>query len=118
MNRTCSATSPFASHLTCPFLIIMKGFVALDLEPGSIQGAEAELGVDSSLDGSMVLFNNVVEVRNGAAATASTQGPGPLQFLNDGRIGRIAIHSDDARSGMIRRGQSLLEEAPGRSLVS
>jgi hypothetical protein len=29
--------------------------------PRSIQGAEAELDVDSSLDGSMILFNNVLE---------------------------------------------------------
>ena len=91
----------------------MNCFVALDRAPRSIKGAEAELRVDSSLDSAMILFNDVVEIRNRTAATASTQRTGPLQFLNGGWIGRISIHSDDTRSRMARRGQSLLEEAPG-----
>jgi hypothetical protein len=50
----------------------MNCFIALDREGCSIKGAEAELDVDSSLDGAMILFNDVVEIRNGAATTAST----------------------------------------------
>ena len=96
----------------------MNGFIALDRAPRSIKRAEAEFGVDSSLDGAMILFDDVVEIRNGTAATVSTQHTGPLQFLNDGWIGRISIHRYNARSRMTRRGQSLLEEAPGRSQVS
>jgi hypothetical protein len=43
----------------------MNCFVALDRAPRSIKGAEAELGVDSSLDSAMILFNDVVEMRYG-----------------------------------------------------
>jgi hypothetical protein len=50
----------------------MNCFVALDRAPRSLERAEAELGVDSSLDGAMILFDDVVEMGNGTAATAST----------------------------------------------
>ena len=102
-------------HLSLPDH--MNCFIALDRAPRSIKRAEAEFGVDPSLDGAMILFDDVVEVRNGTAATASTQGTDPLQLLNDGWIGRISIHRDNARPRMTRRGQSLLEEASGRSQV-
>ena len=58
------------SHLSLPDH--MNCFIALDRAVCSIKGAEAELGVDSSLDGAMILFNDVVEIRNGTATTAST----------------------------------------------
>jgi hypothetical protein len=50
----------------------MNCFVALDRAPRSLERAEAELGVDSSLDGAMILFDDVVEMGNGTAPTAST----------------------------------------------
>jgi hypothetical protein len=69
----------------------MSGFVALNLTLRLIKRAEAELRVDSSLDGAMmILFNDIVDMRNGTAARASTQCTGALQFLNHGWIGGIS----------------------------
>jgi hypothetical protein len=44
-------------------------FVALNGSPGRLEFSEALLGVDSTFDGSMILFENVIQVLYGSVST-------------------------------------------------
>ena len=67
MKRTCSAMSPLASHRTCP-LQIMCYFVAFDNSFCSAQGTEAKAYIDPRFDRTVILLDNIVEIRDHAAA--------------------------------------------------
>ena len=83
-----------------------------------MKGSKALTRSDPSLDGSMVLFNHIVEVPHGSASAASAEFAGPPQFGNDLGIRRVAVDVDHSRSRMARRPQCVLEEALGRSRVT
>ncbi len=53
---------PLADHVDC--------FVALNRSPSRLEFSEALLGVNSTFDGSMVLFENVVQVLHRSVSTA------------------------------------------------
>src|SRR3984957_11661384 len=48
----------------------MNRFVTLYRSPGRLEFSEALLGVHSTFDGSMILFENVVQVLHGSVPTA------------------------------------------------
>jgi hypothetical protein len=50
-------------------------FVALNGSPGRLEFSEALLGVDSTFDGSMILFENVIQVLYGSVSTTIAQRP-------------------------------------------
>jgi hypothetical protein len=56
---------PLADHVDC--------FVALNRSPSRLEFSEALLGVHSTFDGSMILFENVVQVLHGSVSTALAQ---------------------------------------------
>jgi hypothetical protein len=57
--------SPFGSHQTCPLRIIFDRFDSLKSTPSRVKGSEALTGPDPSLDGSVVLFDQVVQIPYG-----------------------------------------------------
>jgi hypothetical protein len=58
---------PLPDHVDC--------FVALNRSPGRLQFSQAPLGLHSTFDGSMILFENVVQVLHRSVSTAVAQRP-------------------------------------------
>src|SRR5450759_2770419 len=58
---------PLPDHVDC--------FVALNRSPSRLKFSEALLGVYSTFDGSMILFQNVVQVLHRSVSTAGAQRP-------------------------------------------
>src|SRR5271170_1433506 len=58
---------PLADHVDC--------FVALNRSPSRPEFSEALLGVHATFDGSMILFENVVQVLHRSVSTAFAQRP-------------------------------------------
>jgi len=56
------STLPLPDHVDC--------FVALNRSPSRLEFSEALLGVHSTFDGSMILFENVVQVLHRSVSTA------------------------------------------------
>src|ERR1700756_4032187 len=73
--------------------------------------------MDPALHRPVVLLDDVVEVRAGSTATASTESPLLFQLFHRLRIGGGAVDIDDAGGRVIRRGQDLVEESKGRLRV-
>ena len=61
----------------------------------------------------MILFHHIVEITNRSAAAAPAEFSGPLQFLDDFRIGRIPVHVDNSWARVVWRSQGFLKEAFG-----
>ena len=55
-------------------------FVTLNGSPGRLELSEALFGVDSTLDGSMILFENLIQVLYGSVSTAIAQRPLPSYY--------------------------------------
>src|SRR6202453_2466148 len=62
-------------------------FVALNGSPGRLEFSEA-FGIDSTLDGSMILFENIIQVLYGAVSTTIAQRPFLLTIGNCGAVNR------------------------------
>jgi hypothetical protein len=58
---------PLPDHVDC--------FIALNRSPSCLKFSEALLGVHSTFDGSMILFENVVQILHGSVSTAVAQRP-------------------------------------------
>ena len=58
---------PLPDHVHC--------FVALNGSPSRLEFSEALLGVNSTFDGSMILFQNVVQALHRSVSTAVAQRP-------------------------------------------
>ena len=63
-------------------------FVALNGSPGRLKFSEALLGVSSTFDGSMILFENVIQVPHGSVSTAIAQRSFLLTIGNCGAVNR------------------------------
>jgi hypothetical protein len=75
-------------------------FIALNRSPSRLEFSEALLGVHSTFDGSMILFENVVQVLHGSVSTAVVQRP-LLFTVGDRRaINRCQVGVDHSRLGM------------------
>src|SRR5271156_4544142 len=70
---------PLPDHVDC--------FVALNRSPSRVEFSEALLGVHSTFDGSMILFENVVQVLHGSVSTTVAQRPFLLTFVD-----RVAVY--------------------------
>src|SRR4051812_7478716 len=102
-KRTCSAMSPFASDRTCPLRIMCICFVALDRSLRPRERAEAEARLDPPFDRTVILLDNVVEVRDDATATSLAECMSPLQFVNNTGIRRVPVDIDHPRARMTWR---------------
>ncbi len=61
---SCQPSSlPLPDHMNC--------FVALNRSPSRLEFSEALLGIHATFDGSMILFENVVQVLHRSVSTAS-----------------------------------------------
>ena len=101
----------FADHVHC--------FVALDSSLRGRERAEAEARLDPPFDRTVILLDNVVEVRDDATATSLTECMSPLQFLNNTRIGRVPVHIDHPRARMTWRSERFAEErSSGKHIAS
>jgi hypothetical protein len=63
-------------------------FVALNGSPCRLEFSEALFGIDSALDGSMILFVNIIQVLYGAVSTVIAQCPFLLTIGNCGAVNR------------------------------
>src|SRR5271170_7265352 len=61
---------PLPDHVDC--------FVALNRSPSRLEFSEALLGLHATFDGSMILFENVVQVLHRSVSTALAQRPFPF----------------------------------------
>src|SRR5450755_653883 len=83
---------PLPDHVDC--------FVASNRSPSRLKFSEALLGVHSTFDGSMILFQNVVQVLHGSVPTALAQRSFLLTVGNRGAVDRRQIRVDHSRLGM------------------
>jgi hypothetical protein len=60
MKRTCSTTSPFASHQDLPFANLVHRLVALNRSQCSIHTAKSQTRRDTLFEEAMILFEHVV----------------------------------------------------------
>src|ERR1035441_7848855 len=77
---------PLPDHVDC--------FVALNRSPSRLEFSEALLGVHATFDGSMILFQNVVQVLHGSVSTAVAQRPFLLTVRDRGAINRCQVGVD------------------------
>ncbi len=68
LNLTNKIPSCYPSNLPLPDHV--DCFVALNRSPSRLEFSEALLGIHSTFDGSMILFENVVQVLHGSVSTA------------------------------------------------
>jgi hypothetical protein len=99
----------------------MNRFVTLDRAVGPPERAEALARSHASLDRPMILLQHIIKVLHRPQSTSTLHRSFCLQRLNDWRVGRIPVHIDYPRRGMVRQTQCLLKEplgccciAPGR----
>src|ERR1035438_2788785 len=83
---------PLPDHVDC--------FVALNRSPSRLEFSKALLGVHSTFDGSMILFENVVQVLYRSVSTAVAQRPFLLGIGDRGAVYRRQIRVDHSRLGM------------------
>src|SRR5664280_189151 len=83
---------PLPDHVDC--------FVALNRSPSRLEFSEALLGVHSTFDGSMILFENVVQVLHRSVSTAGAQRPFLLSVADRGAVNRCYVGVDHSRLGM------------------
>jgi hypothetical protein len=74
---------PLPDHVDC--------FVALNRSPSRLKFSEALLGVHSTFDGSMILFQNVVQVLHRSVSTAVAQRPFLLNVGDRGAVNRCQV---------------------------
>src|ERR1035438_1676358 len=90
----------------------VDGFVALNRSPSRLEFSEALLGVHSTFDGSMILFQNVVQVLHRSVSTAVAQRPFLLTVGDRGAVYRRQIRVDHSRLGMGSLAQRLAQHPP------
>jgi hypothetical protein len=75
-------------------------FDALESSPGTSKRAVAFCQPGPLFDGSMILFDNIIEIL--ALAQMNSAGESTLGFqgFHCSRIGRVLIHVDDPRNGI------------------
>jgi len=93
-------------------------FDPLKRSPRRVEGPEALTRSKAPLYGSMILFDDVVQVAYWSTTTASTECARLFQVRYGLRVRRIPVHVDYPRSRMTRRTQSFLKKVFGRNPVS
>src|ERR1019366_3540156 len=75
-------------------------FVALNRSPSRLKFSEALLGVHATFDGSMIRFENVVQVLHRSVSTAVAQRPFLLTVGDRRAVNRCQVGVDHSRLGM------------------
>src|SRR5271165_6922732 len=83
---------PLPDHVDC--------FVALNRSPSRLEFSETLLGLHATFDGSMILFEHVVQVLHRSVSTALAQRPFLLTVGDRGAVNRRQVRVDHARSRM------------------
>ncbi|MGA7317771.1 MAG: hypothetical protein WBX22_27830 [Silvibacterium sp.] len=96
---------PLPDHVDC--------FVALNRAPNRPEFSEALLGIHTTFDGSMILFENVVQVLHGSVSTALAQRPFLLTVGDRGAVDRRQVSVDHSRLRMGSIAERLAKEALG-----
>jgi hypothetical protein len=73
LNLPMEIISCHPSNLSLPDHV--DGFIALNGSPGRLEFSEAPLGVDSMFDGSMIPFEDVIQVLHGSLCSVGSQEP-------------------------------------------
>jgi hypothetical protein len=71
-------------------------FVALNRALCAIKGTESQTSVDPTLNRAVILLDDVIEIRNNAAAASSAKHALLFKLFDNGRVGRISIYIDYA----------------------
>src|SRR5450756_1785919 len=96
---------PLPDHVDC--------FIALNRSPCGLKFSEALLGVHSTFDGSMILFQNVVQVLHRSVSTAVAQRPFLLTVRDRGAVNRCQVGVDHSRLRMGSIAERLTKQALG-----
>ena len=104
---TCGLPSnlPLPDHVDC--------FVALNRSPGRLRFSEGLFVVHSTLDGSMILFENVMQVLYGSVSTAVAQRPLLLTVGDRGAVHRRQASVDHSRLWMGSIAERVAKQALG-----
>jgi hypothetical protein len=98
LNLAKKVVSCHPSNLSLPDH--MNRFVTLYRSPSCLEFSEALLGVHSTFDGSMILFQNVVQVLHRSVPTALAQRPFLLTVGDRGAVYRRQVGVDHSRLEM------------------
>src|SRR5277367_5040476 len=96
---------PLPYHVDC--------FVALNGSPGRLEFSEALFGVHSTFDGSMILFEDVIQVLHGSVSTTMAQCPFLLTVGDRGGVDRRQVGVDHSRLRMGSIAERLAKQALG-----
>src|ERR1035441_1307300 len=116
LNLTKKIISCHPSNL--PLLDHVDGFVALNRSPSCLEFSEALFGVHSTFDGSMILFQNVVQVLHRSVLTAVAQRPFLLSVGDRRAVNRCQVGVDHSRLGMGSIAECLAKQALGSICVA
>src|SRR5271165_6096886 len=108
LNLTKKIISCYPSNLSLPDHV--DCFVALNRSPSRLEFSEALLGIHATFDGSMILFENVVQVLHRSMSTAIAQRPFLLTVGDRTAVYRRQI-SVDPRGGGWDRSPSALRNS-------
>src|SRR5271157_3776868 len=111
LNLTNKIISCHPSNLPLPDHV--DGFVALNRSPSRPKFSEALLGVHATFDGSMILFENVVQVLHRSVSTAVAQRPFLLTVGNRTAVYRRQLSVDHSRLRMGSSAERLAKQALG-----
>src|SRR5271170_6198829 len=102
-----------ATHRTWPLPDHVDCFVALNRSPSRLEFSEALFGVHSTFDGSMILFENVVQVLHGSVSTTVAQRPFLLTVGDRGAVYRCQVGVDHSRLAVRSIAERLAKQALG-----
>src|SRR5271155_6196451 len=83
---------PLTYHVDC--------FVALNGSPGRLEFSESLFGIHSTFDGSMILFEDVIQVLHGSVSTTMAQCPFLLTVGDRGAVDGCQVGVDHSRLRM------------------
>src|SRR5271166_1044117 len=92
----------------------MNCFVTLNRSPSRLEFSEALLGIHSTFDGSMILFENVVQVLHRSVSTALAQRPFLFTVGDRGAVNRRQVSVDHSRLRMGSIAERLAKQPLGR----
>ena len=98
LNQSKKIISWHPSSLPLPDHV--DSFVALNRSPGRLKFSEALLRIHSTFDGSMILFENVVQVLHRSVSTAVAQRPFLLTVGDRASVNRCQVSVGHSRLGM------------------
>src|ERR1035441_4249924 len=80
---------PLPNHVDC--------FIALNRSPSRLEFSEARLGVHSTFDGSMILFQNVVQILHTSVSTAGAPRSFLFTVVDRRAVNRCQVGADQDR---------------------